>query len=890
MVRRKSLEEEKRILKAKLEEEARAEKERQKEARRLEKQWQEQFQRETDSILRRIQNIEEVAKSDIRPELESMITLVANRKEQERQRAHNEFMRQYHDVMSKAATLDGVDTVLFDEFYYIKYPRATIVESQLPELQRTLIHLAVQYQNCRLALQICNLQSGRASVERKLVDSNHRLKVITQDLNNSFVKPPASGRKNMDLVLQPKFAYLHAYVESQETAHMIMENGRYICLALKELLSESPQYEALSRKARSVFFLGKDLHQYRAVRRAAEFYRHLGHTQVHNLASNLDRLGWKTFGIQRTHQTLKWSYTRMIATSLANWYLPRWSLHPPRHPELDITWKYIDVLHPFDVARAYDMIILYMSLNIGYMLANDESPSPIIAKARAHHAKTFHNWHKSFQIAAGSLETEITSLRYITWARLTTESKIYDLGEVPDTVSRGLFCSPNPLSQDLRKFIEYTHAFASLTNFSALHAQEIHMRRIGTINKENPRIPTKVFLTDYLDTERLKKTSKTTAPADRRRNRSSRVASSGVRVKGKTQKSVRKSDTSKMPPSVEPLPSTEPSPETVERTVGRRKHRTPIIVRKIVVRDVVPPPPSTEHPPEIGSPETVERTVGRRKHRTPIIVRKVVPSIHSKREYSTSSRNTLGWSLEEELKSPVNGADEESYPAIYGEALVASELKSRSSQSPTFRFDNSAQFWSHKNHQDRNGKAITVHYCRTLDSAERVAKLFSESRVIGLDLEWKAQALSTAGIKSNLSLLQIADQDRIALFHIALFQTRNDQELTPPSLKKILESADTVKVGVNIKADCTRVRRYLGIEVQSQLEISHLYKLVKYSQSNPKLVNRRVVNLSQQVEEILGLPLFKEDNVRCSDWSRPLAYTQVQCEFTIYGKFLWNIS
>jgi hypothetical protein len=885
MVRKKSSEEEDRILRLKQAEEARAEKERQEKARRKEKERQENFQRKSDSIQRRLQEIEEVTKSDdLQGELKRMITLVANRKEQarketeerERYHAHEEFMRQYHAVMSKADALNDVDMALFDELYHIKYPKATIIKSQLPTLVRTLKDLNTQYRNCRLALQICNLQSGRAFIEGELADSNDLLNLITQDLNYSFVKAQASGRKNINLVLQPKFAYLRAYLESQDSAHAIQETSRYIYVLLKELASESPRYRAFLRRIRRPHLLGQALHQYRQITRTAEFYRPLGHTQVHKLASNLARIGWKTFGIQRTPETLKWSYQRVIATILATWYLPRWSSRHPRDPELDITWRYIDVLHPFDVARACETSILNLTGNIGHMLATSDCPSPIIAKARADHAKILHNWHKAFQIAAGSLESEVSSLRYITWARLTTESRIHALGGVPDTVSRGLFCSRNPLSQDLRKFFEYTHAFSSTTNSSSLYAQELNARRLGLLTADGTP-PTRVRLSDYLKREILgsRKLSKITAPTDRRRNRSSRVASGAVKT-NKIQKTTRKSGTSKTPLTAE-TPRSSDSPESVGGRVERQKHRAPMIVRRVVPRVV----PSVVRRVEPSVVRRVEPSVVRRV--VPPVVRRVLPSIHSKREYSTSSRNTPGWSLEEESKSPVNGADEEIYPTIDEEVLVASELQPRSCQSPTPPFTNSAQFWSHKNHQGQNGKGITVHYCRTLESAERVAKLFSESRVIGFDLEWKAQALATAGIKSNLSLLQIADKDRIALFHIALFQTRNHNEFTPPSLKKILESADTVKVGVNIKADCTRVRRHLGIEVQGQLELSHLYKLVKYSQSNPKLVNRRVVNLSQQVEEILGLPLYKENDVRCSDWSRPLSYTQVQCEFYYLG-------
>jgi hypothetical protein len=190
------------------------------------------------------------------------------------------------------------------------------------------------------------------------------------------------------------------------------------------------------------------------------------------------------------------------------------------------------------------------------------------------------------------------------------------------------------------------------------------------------------------------------------------------------------------------------------------------------------------------------------------------------------------------------------------------------------------QFWSHNMRTGPKENEVLVHYCKTLENAERIASLFLDGDIVGFDVEWKAQALASASIQNNVSLIQIANEERIALFHIALFRPgKRLEDLVVPSLKKLLESARTMKVGVSIKADCTRVRRYLGIDVQSQFELSHLYKLVKYAQSDPKLINKRAVNLSSQVEEHLGLPLNKDDDVRCSDWSRSLDYRQVQCEY-----------
>jgi ribonuclease D len=179
-----------------------------------------------------------------------------------------------------------------------------------------------------------------------------------------------------------------------------------------------------------------------------------------------------------------------------------------------------------------------------------------------------------------------------------------------------------------------------------------------------------------------------------------------------------------------------------------------------------------------------------------------------------------------------------------------------------------------------------VHYCKSLESTETVAQHFLNSKVVGFDMEWKAQASAMDSIQNNLSLIQIANEERIALFQIALFKpARSLEDFVAPSLKRIIESADITKVGVSIKADSTRLRKYLGVEAKSIFELSHLYKLVKYGQTQPKLVNKRTVNLSEQVEEHLGLPLEKSDDVRCGDWARSLNYRQVQCEFCCLGVY-----
>ncbi|KAH9207332.1 hypothetical protein DL95DRAFT_483361 [Leptodontidium sp. 2 PMI_412] len=186
-------------------------------------------------------------------------------------------------------------------------------------------------------------------------------------------------------------------------------------------------------------------------------------------------------------------------------------------------------------------------------------------------------------------------------------------------------------------------------------------------------------------------------------------------------------------------------------------------------------------------------------------------------------------------------------------------------------------YWSHRLYRgpmiDGELQRTTVHYCKTIMTTERVLEMyFAKSKVIGFDIEWKENAHRNSNAKEHVSLIQIANEERIALFHVALYPKH---ELVSPAFKKLMEDDKVTKVGVSIKADCTRLRKHLGIDSKGMLELSHLYKLVKYSTSKEfKEINRRLVSLATQTKEHLHLPMFKGD-VRISDWSRTLNLDQI---------------
>jgi exonuclease 3'-5' domain-containing protein 2 len=188
-------------------------------------------------------------------------------------------------------------------------------------------------------------------------------------------------------------------------------------------------------------------------------------------------------------------------------------------------------------------------------------------------------------------------------------------------------------------------------------------------------------------------------------------------------------------------------------------------------------------------------------------------------------------------------------------------------------------FWSYKMYLGPENQEVKVHYCRSKNTTENVAQYFVNEEVLGFDIEWKPEATKNSGIKNNVALIQLASETRIALFHIAAFPKDTISDLVAPTLKKIMEDADITKVGVAIKADCTRVRNFLNIDPKGILELSHLYKLVKYSSSGDvSQINKRLVSLTTQAEEHLELPIFKGE-VRGSDWTQPLSIEQIKCQF-----------
>ncbi|KAJ4344779.1 uncharacterized protein N0V89_012523 [Didymosphaeria variabile] len=227
-----------------------------------------------------------------------------------------------------------------------------------------------------------------------------------------------------------------------------------------------------------------------------------------------------------------------------------------------------------------------------------------------------------------------------------------------------------------------------------------------------------------------------------------------------------------------------------------------------------------------------------------------------------------------EIEEPV----EEHTPLTY---QIPPDVLYNALQAPT---QTRGSYWSQKLYRSPEDKELLLHYCVNMEVSERVAKHFLNEKVVGFDIEWKPFGYVDS-IKENASLIQLATEDRIALFHIARFPGRTPEQLMPPTLKAVLESAETFKVGVAVKGDCSRLEKYFGMNIHGVFELSRLHNLVEYYKTEPSKVNNKLVKLATQVHQHLLLPLHKGEpfvdeplrlsSVRESDWSRPLDYEQI---------------
>jgi hypothetical protein len=198
--------------------------------------------------------------------------------------------------------------------------------------------------------------------------------------------------------------------------------------------------------------------------------------------------------------------------------------------------------------------------------------------------------------------------------------------------------------------------------------------------------------------------------------------------------------------------------------------------------------------------------------------------------------------------------------------LLLYNINERLKQELATKLSPAQVYFSHELFQGPGNAPVVVYYCTKLEHSEKVAKEFLNERILGFDLEWAPYLRSTGSRKENVSLIQLASPSKIALFHIAKHYGDTPEKLLAPTLRKLLESAEIIKTGVNVMGDFKRLKTFLGVNPHAFIELSHIHNLVNNVLTVSGKISKTMISLATLVQQNFGLPLNKDNDVRNSKW------------------------
>jgi hypothetical protein len=119
-----------------------------------------------------------------------------------------------------------------------------------------------------------------------------------------------------------------------------------------------------------------------------------------------------------------------------------------------------------------------------------------------------------------------------------------------------------------------------------------------------------------------------------------------------------------------------------------------------------------------------------------------------------------------------------------------------------------SRFFQYMDQRTSSNTPVTMHYTKSIVQANWLVSQI-KGTVVGMDLEWKPQG------KTNVSLVQICDENMILLIHICNMKgciilkcLIDGCTEFPRALKLLLEDPTRIKCGVNIKS-CISVYRFV---------------------------------------------------------------------------------
>ena len=138
------------------------------------------------------------------------------------------------------------------------------------------------------------------------------------------------------------------------------------------------------------------------------------------------------------------------------------------------------------------------------------------------------------------------------------------------------------------------------------------------------------------------------------------------------------------------------------------------------------------------------------------------------------------------------------------------------------------------------GPKIT--YVTTFKYACAVLEDFRSSSILGIDILSfpRLSRVPPTSHRSQIQALVLANEEHIAIFHIALFDYWDADLLHLPALKEILESKMTLKVGVNMTSHVQHLQNHTIVEMENYVDLNTHLTLHEVAHETDEIGRERV--------------------------------------------------
>lgn len=131
-------------------------------------------------------------------------------------------------------------------------------------------------------------------------------------------------------------------------------------------------------------------------------------------------------------------------------------------------------------------------------------------------------------------------------------------------------------------------------------------------------------------------------------------------------------------------------------------------------------------------------------------------------------------------------------------------------------------FWSHHLFRGPSGEPVQVWHAFTFAQSEVLARKFLNEPIVGFDCEWppNESGAKNGRLSQRIRLVQLACEDKIAIFHMSHIVAHTTDQLFAPSLRKIIESPDIAKAGVSVfRSDFLRLYWCFGLNARGAFDL-----------------------------------------------------------------------